>query len=133
MSHFSYGFAKTLENATFNDALGQVTEALRSEGFGVLTEIDVKQTLKDKLNEDFRQYTILGACSPALARQALAEEAQIGLLLPCNIVVQEAPTTGVIVSIADPRVMFNLVDNPAVAPVAQDVNRRLRRLVASLK
>ena len=102
MSALRYGYEKTLENETFNGTIRKVTEALRTEGFGVLTEIDVSQTLKKKLDVDFRRYVIFGACNPTLANQALEVEPQIGLLLPCNVVVQEAPDGGVTVSIADP-------------------------------
>ena len=102
MSELSYRYEKTLENETFNGTIRKVTEALRTEGFGVLTEIDVSQTLKKKLDVDFRRYVIFGACNPTLANQALEVEPQIGLLLPCNVVVQEAPDGGVTVSIADP-------------------------------
>ena len=133
MGYLQYGFKKTLDNTTFDDAVGQATSALKAEGFGVLTEIDVRKTLKSKLDVDFRRYTILGACNPTLAKQALDAEAHIGLLLPCNVVIQEAPEKGVIVSIADPREMFALVENSAVQPVAKEAGRRLRRVVASLR
>jgi len=132
MSPFRYGFETTLSDTNFDDALGRVGDALKKEGFGVLTEIDVKATLKKKLEVDFRRYMILGACNPGLAHRALEAEPQIGLLLPCNVVVQEAATGGVIVSIADPRAMFALVDNPAVAPVAEEAEDRLRRVFAAL-
>ena len=133
MSYLRYGFVKTLENSTLNDAIGQVTEALEAQGFGILTEIDVQETIKNKLGKDFRPYTILGACNPSLAKQALDEEAHIGLLLPCNVVIQEAPERGVVVSIADPREMFGLVDNPALALIAREVGRRLRHVLAALR
>lgn len=132
MSELSYGFEKKLERASFDDVVGQVTESLKQEGFGVLTEIDVQETLKKKLGVDFRRYVILGACNPSLALQALEAESQIGLLLPCNVVVQETPEGGVVVSIADPKVMFTLVDNPAVESVAQEAEERLRRVMQSL-
>lgn len=132
MSYLRYGFVKTLENSTLSDAIGQVTEALQAQGFGILSEIDVQETIKNKLGKDFRPYTILGACNPALAKQALDEEAHIGLLMPCNVVIQEAPERGVIVSIADPREMFGLVDNPALALIAREVGRRLRHVLAAL-
>jgi len=128
----TYGFERYLPRATFEDALEKVTAALKQEGFGILTQIDVKDTLKKKLNVDFRRYLILGACNPPLAHQALSAEPQIGLLLPCNVVVQENPRGGVTVSIADPRVIFSLVKNPRLAPVVEDVDQRLRRVIASL-
>lgn len=132
MSELKYGFEKKLERATFEDAVGQVTDALKAEGFGILTEIDVKETLKKKLDLDFRRYVILGACNPSLAHKALMAEPHIGLLLPCNVAVQEAPDGGVVVSVADPNVMFTLVDNADIAPVAQEAKQRLRRVIDAI-
>lgn len=132
MTELTYGFYKKLERATFEDAVGQVTDALEAEGFGVLSEIDVKATLKQKLGVDFRRYLILGACNPPLAHQALESETHIGLLLPCNVVVQEAPDGGVAVSIADPRAMFELVENKELEPIAAQVDERLRNVMARL-
>jgi uncharacterized protein (DUF302 family) len=132
MTEFRYGFETRLKNVGYVDAIELVTDALKQEGFGVLTTIDVKETLKKKLDVDFRRYVILGACNPPLAKQALENEAQIGLLLPCNVVVQEVPDGGVSVSIADPKAMFTLVDNPAVAPVADEADRRLRRVIDTI-
>lgn len=128
----AYGFERHLQPATFEAALEKVAAALKQEGFGILTQIDMKDTLKKKLDADFRRYIILGACNPVLAHKALAAESQIGLLLPCNVVVQEAPDGGVIVSIADPRAMFSLVDNPRLTPVVEEADQRLRRVIASL-
>ena len=133
MTDIRYGFVRTFDGLSFDDAVAGVTAALKDEGFGVLTTIDVKDTLKKKLDVDFRRYVILGACNPSLARQALEGESQIGLLLPCNVVVQEAPARRVVVSIGDPKVMFSLVDNPAVAPVAVEAEARLRRVMASIE
>jgi len=132
MSELRYGFEKHLPSTPFDEAVARVTAALKSEGFGVLTEIDVKETLKKKLGVDFRRYVILGACNPNLAHRALDAVPQIGLLLPCNVVVQEATTGGVTVSIADPRAMFTLVDNADVRPVADEADARLRRVVSAL-
>ena len=132
VSSCPYGFERHLAQATFDDALEKVTAALKREGFGVLTQIDVKETLKKKLDVDFRRYIILGACNPPLAHKALSAEPQIGLLLPCNVVVQEASEGGVTVSIADPRAMFSLVNNPRLTPVVEDSDQRLRRVIASL-
>jgi len=132
MSDLTYGYEKTLENETFDGAVRKITEALMTEGFGVLTEIDVRQTLKKKLDVDFRRYVIFGACNPTLAGRALEVEPQIGLLLPCNVVVQEAPGGGTTVSIADPRVMFQLVGNPALEPVVKEAEARLRRVIETL-
>lgn len=128
----SYGFEKRLPGVTFEDAVARVTNALKQEGFGVLTEIDVKETLKKKLDVEFRRYTILGACNPTLAHKALSSEPQIGLLLPCNVVVQESPEGGVIVSIADPKAMFTLVENASLEAVAADADARLRRVMEAL-
>jgi uncharacterized protein (DUF302 family) len=127
----TYGFERHLQR-TFEDALENVTAALKQEGFGILTQIDVKDTLKKKLDVDFRRYVILGACNPSLAHKALAAESQIGLLLPCNVVVQEAPQGGAMVSIADPRAMFSLVNNPRLSSVVEEADQRLRRVIASL-
>lgn len=127
----TYGFGRCVEG-TLAEAIEKVTGALKNEGFGVLTEINVKDTLKKKLSVDFRGYVILGACNPRLAHQALSAEPQIGLLLPCNVVVQEALEGGVIVTIADPRAMFSLVDNPDLEPVVAEAERRLRRVIESL-
>jgi uncharacterized protein (DUF302 family) len=129
----SYAMERRLEHATFEGAVTQVTDALKLEGFGILTQIDVKETLKKKLDVDFRRYVILGACNPTLAHKALSAEPQIGLLLPCNVVVQEQPLDGgVLVSIADPRAMFTLVENPDLTPVVEEADQRLRRVMASL-
>ena len=127
----TYGFERHLQHATFEDALENVTAALKREGFGILTQIDVKDTLKKKHDVDFRRYIILGACNPPLAHKALSAKPQIGLLLPCNVVVQEASDGGVTVSIADPRAMFSLVNNPRLTPVVDDADQRLRRVIAS--
>ena len=133
MADLRYGFERRLDGVSFEQALERVTAALKTEGFGVLTEIDVQDTLKKKLNVDFRRYVILGACNPPLAHEALSGEPHVGLLLPCNVVVQEASDrSGVVVSIADSRAMFTLVDNPAVKPVAEEADKRLRRVMASL-
>ena len=128
----AYGFEQHLEHATVDEAVERVTAALKREGFGVLTHIDVKDTLKKKLDVEFRRYVILGACNPSLAFTALSADPQIGLLLPCNVVVQDGPAGGAIVSIADPRAMFTVVDNPALSPVVDEVDQRLRRVAASL-
>lgn len=132
MGTLRYGFERRLADTTFDQGIEKVTAALESEGFGVLTEIDVKATLRKKLDVDFRRYVILGACNPELAHQALAAEPQIGLLLPCNVVVQEAPEGGVVVSIADPRAIFAMVDNPSIGPVASEAAERLRRVLAHI-
>ena len=129
---FRYGYKRRLEGATFDQAVKKVTAALKEEGFGVLTQIDVKDTLKKQLGVEFRQYVILGACNPALAREALTADPQIGLLLPCNVAVQEDSEGNVMVSIADPKVMFTLVDNTSLIHTAEEADVRLRRVMDSL-
>lgn len=132
MKTFRYGIETTLSHTNYDDVLRRVTDELEKEGFGILTEIDVSATLKKKLDVEFRRYVILGACNPGLAHRALAAEGQIGLLLPCNVVVQETAARTVVVSIADPRAMFEVVENPAVAPVAQEAYEGLRRAIEAL-
>lgn len=126
-----YGYEKTFKNLGYEDAVAKVTEALKVEGFGVLTEIDVKATLKKKLDVDFRRYTILGACNPNLAYRALQAEPQIGLLLPCNVVVQEAGG-GVTVSLVSPPAMFSVVQNKGLESVVSEADARLRRVLEAL-
>jgi uncharacterized protein (DUF302 family) len=127
-----YGFEQRLPGATFPEAIERVTAALQTEGFGVLTNIDVTATLKKKLGVDMPPYVILGACNPSLAHQALSLEPQIGLLLPCNVVVQQTADGEVVASIADPRAMFAMVDNARMTPIVDDVERRLRRVMRTL-
>jgi uncharacterized protein (DUF302 family) len=128
----TYGITTTL-NVSYDEAVARATEALKTEGFGVLTEIDVKATLKKKLDKDFRRYVILGACNPPLAYQALSSELEIGLLLPCNVIVYENDEGGVVVSAMDPAaVMGPVVQNPAMAPVAEQVTAKLQRVINSL-
>jgi uncharacterized protein (DUF302 family) len=117
----------------YDQAIEKVTAALKEEGFGVLTEIDVKATLKKKLDEDFRRYLILGACNPRLAHQALNAELEIGLMLPCNVIVYEDEETGgSVVSIVDPITMLGVVSNPALDDVAKEARTRLQNVVASI-
>lgn len=123
----AYGFRKHLDSVTFEEARQRIVETLAAEGFGVLTEIDVKATLKKKLDVDHRPYVILGACNPALAKRALEIEPAIGLLLPCNVVVQESPGGGVDLMVIDPAAMFKVVVNPAVGEIATEVEAKLRR------
>lgn len=132
MKSASYGYTKNLGTVGFGDALGKVTEALKGEGFGVLTEIDVKATLKKKLDADFRQYKILGACNPPLAHQALKAELMIGLLLPCNVIVFEEDDGTTTVSIANPKELFKVVDNPGLAEMADTVDAKLNRVLEAL-
>ena len=131
MPPMEYGFGKKLEGVDYEKAIEKVTAALADEGFGVLTEIDVKGTLKKKLDVDFQRYVILGACNPKLAHQALSKESKIGLLLPCNVVVQEVEG-GSEVQIIDPKAMFHFVDDESIQPVAQEAEARLRRVIDAL-
>jgi uncharacterized protein (DUF302 family) len=133
MNDLAYGYETTLTGLSFEGAVGRVTDALKEQGFGVLTEIDVKDTLKRKLDLDFRRYVILGACNPHLAHQALQAEPQIGLLLPCNVVVQETPEGTIAVALAAPQAMFKLVDNPAMAAVAEEAETRIRNVMHALE
>lgn len=127
----SYGYAKTLPTTPFADAVAKVTDALAAEGFGILATIDVAATLKKKLDVDVRPYTILGACNPQLANKALAAEPHIGLLLPCNVLVQ-GEGDGATVSIMDPQAMMQVTGNPALNEVAADAEARLKRVIAAL-
>jgi len=126
------GFSVDLKMG-FDSAVQRVTEALKAEGFGVLTEIDVKETLKKKLDVDFRPYKILGACNPPLAYRALSADAQVGLLLPCNVVVSQVDEDTVEVSLIDPMSMLGVVSHPDVEPVAQEAREKLERVATSLK
>ena len=115
----------------YEEALEKVTAALKEEGFGVLTEIDVKATMKMKLDADFRKYAILGACNPPLAHRALSTELEIGLLLPCNVIVYEEDG-GSVVSIVDPLSMLGIVQSPELQPVADEAGARLERVARTL-
>ena len=119
--------------ADFESSLNIVVEALKSEGFGVLTEIDVKETLKQKLGVDFRPYRILGACNPALAHRALNATSEAGLLLPCNVTVAHIKDDVTEVSIINPDVMMSVADEPGLAPIAAEAKEKLERVVASLE
>ena len=126
-----YGLRVTL-NVPYEAALAGVTAALKEEGFGVLTEIDVQATLKKKLDANFRRYAILGACNPPLAYQALQNELEIGLLLPCNVIVYETDAGQSIVSIVNPMAMMGVTDNPALQNVANEAQARLSRVINKL-
>ena len=127
----AYGFSKKLD-LPYEQAVAKATAALKEEGFGVLTEIDVKATLKKKLDADFRRYVILGACNPPLAYQALQAELEIGLLLPCNVIVYETEDGGSVVSAINPMAALGVVDNPAMNKVAEQVTAKIKRAVDSL-
>jgi uncharacterized protein (DUF302 family) len=126
-----YGLEATL-NVPYEEAIEKATAALKEEGFGVLTEIDVKATLKKKIDADFRRYVILGACNPNLAHQALQNELNIGLLLPCNVIVYETDNNKSTVSIVDPMAMMGVTQNENLNKVADEANTRLVRVVEKL-
>ena len=126
----SYYFAKTLDT-TFEDAIERATAELQKEGFGILTEIDVKETLKKKLDVDFRPYKILGACNPPFAYKALQAEEKIGAMLPCNVIVQQKEN-GVEVAAVDPIASMAAVENPALAEVAKEVQAKLKKVIDNL-
>jgi uncharacterized protein (DUF302 family) len=126
----SYHFSKTLD-LPFDQAVSRVTEALKSESFGVLTDIDVSATMKAKLGEEFRPYRILGACNPQLAYRALKLEDKIGTMLPCNVIVQQRGGA-VEVSAVDPVASMQAINNPALADLASEVQVRLKKVIASL-
>ena len=128
----TYGYTAHLPAVSFDDARSRITDALKQQGFGILTEIDVKSTLKTKLNLEFRRYVILGACNPQLAHQALEAELGIGLLLPCNVCVWEEDD-GSVVSIARPEAMFEIVKNGALQAVVQEADQRLRLALDQVK
>ena len=127
----TYYFAKTVK-VPFAEAIDKVTAALKERGFGVLTTIDVKATMKAKLDVDFRPYTILGACNPSFAHKALTAEDKIGTMLPCNVIVQEIEPGAVEVAAVDPIASMRGVDNVALASIAGDVRELLRETVESL-
>lgn len=132
MTDAAYGLTKNLGKVGFEEAIERVTAALKTEGFGVITEIDVKATLKKKIGADFRNYRILGACNPPIAHQALTQDLMLGLLLPCNVIVFEEDNGGITVSIADPAEMFKIVDRPEMAAIAAQVREALLSVQAAI-
>ncbi|MDH4056233.1 MAG: DUF302 domain-containing protein [Gammaproteobacteria bacterium] len=126
-----FGFGKTVKLA-FDAAIAKVTKELATEGFGVLSDIDVAATMKKKLGEEMPPYRILGACNPVLAHQAITAIPDIGLLLPCNVLVREDVTGEVHISFMDPAAVLGLVDDPAVIPLASEVKKKLERVLGAL-
>jgi uncharacterized protein (DUF302 family) len=127
----SYYFAKTV-NLSFDEAITRITEELKKEGFGVLTDIDVRATMKKKLDVEFRNYRILGACNAPFAHRALLAEDKIGAMLPCNVIVQEHAPGVVEVAAVDPVASMAAVDNPSLGGIAAEVRSKLQRVVAGL-
>jgi uncharacterized protein (DUF302 family) len=131
MKHEAYTYRKRLD-IPYEKAVERVTAALKEEGFGVLTEIDVRQTLKEKLDVEFPRYVILGACNPQLAHEALRREQEIGALLPCNVIIYDDQAGGSIVSAVDPRVMLGVVQNANLNPIGDEAAERLQRAINTL-
>jgi len=131
--HSDYGFSRTVD-VPYEGAVEKVRAALKEEGFGVLSEIDIQAKLKEKLGVDFRRYVILGACNPPLAYKTLQEELQIGLLLPCNVIVYETDDTNKsVIAAVDAKAMLSVVgSNPTLDQVAEEVNKRLQRVINSV-
>lgn len=120
------------DNVSFDEAITKVIEGLKKEGVGIITEIDVKETLKKKLNVDFRKYKILGACNPPFAYQALQAEDKIGTMLPCNVIVQELPEGKVEVAAVDPVASMQAIENPKLLDIAEEVRIKLRKVIDNL-
>ena len=127
-----YYFSKTL-NTSFEEGLKRVAEELKREGFGILSEIDVKKTMKEKLGADFRNYKILGACNPSFAHRALEIEDKIGTILPCNVVVQELAAGQIEVAAVDPVASMRAVENPRLEEVAGQVREKLKKVIDNLR
>jgi uncharacterized protein (DUF302 family) len=127
-----YYFNKTLTDFTFEEVIGRTTQALQNEGFGILTEIDLKTTLKNKLDVDFPNYKILGACNPGFAHKALLAENKIGTMLPCNVIVRETKNGNIEVAAVDPIASMMGVENESLALIAEEVRSKLKKAVDSL-
>ncbi len=125
----NYYFNKTVENVTFDEVIESVTAALTTEGFGVLTEIDVKATFKKKLDVDFRNYRILGACNPAFAFKALEAEDKIGTMLPCNIVIHQISDTQIEIAAVDPIASMQAIENNNLIELAGEIRAKLERVI----
>ena len=128
----NYYFSKSLINVTFDEAIQKVTESLKEEGFGILTEIDIKATLKKKLDVDFYNYKILGACNPPFAYQALLAEDKIGTMLPCNVIVQEKEAGQVEVSAVDPAASMQAIENKDLQTIANEISAKLQKVINDL-
>ena len=126
-----YGFSKTVD-LSFEDTINKVTEELKKEGFGVLTTIDVKDTLKNKIDVDFKKYTILGACNPPFAHKALLAEDKIGTMLPCNVIVQETADGKVEIAAVDPMASMMAIENEALGGIATEVREKLKAVIDRL-
>jgi uncharacterized protein (DUF302 family) len=127
-----YYFSKSLVDVTFNEAIQKVTELLKVEGFGVLTEIDIKSTLKQKLDVDFYNYKILGACNPTFAYKALLAEDKIGTMLPCNVIVQEKVEGKVEVSVVNPPASMKAIENDKLQDIATEIQDKLKKVIEQL-
>ena len=128
MLDLQYGFTRTLKGVSYEAARGRIEAALKEEGFGILTEIDVKATLKAKLNVDFANYVILGACNPTLAHQALGVDPGVGLMLPCNVVVTQDDQGNAVIAVLDPQSMLKVMDDPSpLEKTMQEARERLQR------
>ncbi|KUO68087.1 MAG: hypothetical protein APF83_03550 [Lutibacter sp. BRH_c52] len=128
----NYYFSKSLINVTFDEAIQKVTESLKEEGFGILTEIDIKATLKKKLDVDFYNYKILGACNPPFAYQALLAEDKIGTMLPCNVIVQEKEAGHVVVSAVNPSASMQAIENQDLQTIANEISAKLQKVINDL-
>lgn len=127
-----YYFSKILKGVSFEDAIARVTDKLKEEGFGVLTDIDMQQTLKKKLDVDIKKYRILGACNPPFAYKAMQAEDKIGLMLPCNVIIQEQAPGVIEVSAIDPVASMQSIDNSELAYVADEVRAKLNKVIEGL-
>jgi uncharacterized protein (DUF302 family) len=128
----SYYFSTHLNNLSFDEAIQKVTAALKEEGFGILTEIDIQKTMKAKLDEDYLPYRILGACNPGFAHKALQAENKIGAMLPCNIIVQQHQSGAIEVSAVDPIASMQAAQNDSLAGIAVDVQQKLKKVIDAL-
>lgn len=128
----SYYYTKVVDDP-FDQAIEKVTEELKKEGFGILTEIDVKETFKKKLDVDFRKYRILGACNPTLAHKAIQSESKIGTMLPCNVIVQETDEGKTEISAVDPVASMQAVQNESLKPIAEEVRQKLQQVIQNLR